>query len=389
MKRLAFVLFVAVAIWGVEFDPELIPFTEEIDLVFSMDTTGSMAVVIHDFRGDIGGMVSELVDRGTDFRIGGTTFGDGVNAWDFDPAIDGFQLTDDADTFIEQLNSTGSSGGGDAPEFQLDALYVSAFEYDWDISRPRAVVMFTDAPYHYPGDGSTSGVDPDLLYELFVGTGIPVFISHSCYSLEATEYYDSLAHDSGGCSYPLSTSWREIFEDIISTVEGYIYFSVGLTDFDGLELYSITLEGMDGYSGSPRTIDLSSFETSSGSVSVGWILHEESLLRPLEEFEYRLVLLSSDGEIEHEGTIEDVKESPTNPQTLSLSTHPNPFNSTVAIDAPQGYAVSITDTEGRKVATLGTGSTSWTPEKSLPSGIYIVKAEGDGGMVTERIVYMK
>ncbi len=86
---------------------------------------------------------------------------------------------------------------------------------------------------------------------------------------------------------------------------------------------------------------------------------------------------------------ESTEETPTTPQTLTLSTHPNPFNSTVAIDAPEGYAMTITDTEGRKVADLGTGSTSWTPEKYLPSGIYIVKAEGDGGMVTQRIVYMK
>ena len=83
------------------------------------------------------------------------------------------------------------------------------------------------------------------------------------------------------------------------------------------------------------------------------------------------------------------EEMPLTPTSLTLPAHPNPFNSAVEIDAPAGYAVTITDTDGRHVATLGTGSTRWIPGEGQPSGVYLVKAEGDGESLTQRIVYMK
>ncbi len=86
---------------------------------------------------------------------------------------------------------------------------------------------------------------------------------------------------------------------------------------------------------------------------------------------------------------ESTTEHPTTPTALNLTAHPNPFNSSVEIDAPDGYTVTITDTDGRHVATLGTGSNRWIPVSGQPSGIYIVKAEGGDEILTQRIVYMK
>ncbi len=83
------------------------------------------------------------------------------------------------------------------------------------------------------------------------------------------------------------------------------------------------------------------------------------------------------------------EDHPPTPNALTLTAHPNPFNSAVEIDAPDGYKVTITDTDGRHVATLGTGSTRWTPGREQPSGVYLVKAEGDGESLTRRVVYLK
>jgi len=82
-------------------------------------------------------------------------------------------------------------------------------------------------------------------------------------------------------------------------------------------------------------------------------------------------------------------ENPSTPNALTLTAHPNPFNSAVEIDAPNGYIVTITDIDGRHVSTLGTGSTRWIPVTGQPSGVYLVKAEGYGENLTQSIVYMK
>ncbi len=68
-----------------------------------------------------------------------------------------------------------------------------------------------------------------------------------------------------------------------------------------------------------------------------------------------------------------IHETPKIPTKLSLLTHPNPFNSTLRITAPENATVTIHDTRGRMVADLGT-SRLWNPGDDVPSGVYIVRA---------------
>lgn len=111
------------------------------------------------------------------------------------------------------------------------------------------------------------------------------------------------------------------------------------------------------------------------------------------------------------------------PAQFAIRAYPNPFNSAVVISVGAGLRpaqgtggsethpyIEIFDINGRMVANIPVGAglrpargkggsetaplrnetTIWTPDESLPSGIYLVRASvGDGQMATKRVVYLK
>jgi hypothetical protein len=108
------------------------------------------------------------------------------------------------------------------------------------------------------------------------------------------------------------------------------------------------------------------------------------------------------------------RETPERPDKMNISAHPNPFNSavTIAIEgvgdgSPVPFDVEIFDVNGRMVegGTVGAycirpfdGSTRltpttqeyiWTPDKSIPSGVYLVRATFGDCEMARRVVYLK
>ncbi len=100
------------------------------------------------------------------------------------------------------------------------------------------------------------------------------------------------------------------------------------------------------------------------------------------------------------------------PERFSLTAYPNPFNSSCEITAPAGTDVKIYDLRGNIVFTNAVGARSprpmqkgaetvslqngtrtfiWTPDKSISSGVYLVKAfeQTNSVVCTKRIVYLK
>ncbi len=76
------------------------------------------------------------------------------------------------------------------------------------------------------------------------------------------------------------------------------------------------------------------------------------------------------------------------PDEMSLSAYPNPFNSTIEIDASWEADISVYDTKGRLVADLGKNR-KWSPGDGLSSGIYLISAKADGEKNTIKTVYLK
>lgn len=94
----------------------------------------------------------------------------------------------------------------------------------------------------------------------------------------------------------------------------------------------------------------------------------------------------------------DAQEPPILPSEFSLTTYPNPFNSTVRIDFELPRAsdvrVSIFNTLGEQVATLfnghtsaGTHTLSWSPNSA--SGVYFVKLSTGEFVTSRKILYIR
>ncbi len=111
----------------------------------------------------------------------------------------------------------------------------------------------------------------------------------------------------------------------------------------------------------------------------------------------------------------DIPENPFKPQDIALSAYPNPFNSAVRISVEQTFlsvqngqtgmsdlpTVEIFDIAGRLVADLPVTTCDfenpqvvptpviWQPEKSVGSGVFLVRAKIGDKSVTKKIIYLK
>jgi len=88
-------------------------------------------------------------------------------------------------------------------------------------------------------------------------------------------------------------------------------------------------------------------------------------------------------------------EIPT-PDYFELSVFPNPFNSVVTIHAPAYAEIEIFDILGRKISVLRNTRKSpdvaafeWSPDAGTASGVYFIRAVGEGEVRSARMVYLK
>ena len=77
------------------------------------------------------------------------------------------------------------------------------------------------------------------------------------------------------------------------------------------------------------------------------------------------------------------------PDMISLFAFPNPFNSACHISAPENAELDIFDINGRSITEFDGGDQIWTPEASVGSGIYLVRAKIGDKDITKRVVYLK
>ena len=117
-----------------------------IDIVVVFDVTESMQPYIEAMKEVTIDFADQLAKANRDYRLGLVTFEDYV-------IRDETEFTRSAREFKSWVGSLQAGGGGDIPEDSLDALVVaSRFPF-----RPEAqgvVILITDAPNHYRGDGS-------------------------------------------------------------------------------------------------------------------------------------------------------------------------------------------------------------------------------------------
>lgn len=120
-----------------------------MDVVFLIDTTGSMDDEIAVVKESIVDMITEI-ERGKpapDVRFGLVLYRDRGDEY----VTKTFELTRDTDSIIRTVRDIRSGGGGDTPESVNEALHeaVSNINWDKDIDTEKTIFLIGDAEPHY------------------------------------------------------------------------------------------------------------------------------------------------------------------------------------------------------------------------------------------------
>eukprot|EP01102_Stenamoeba_stenopodia_P005939 TRINITY_DN1664_c0_g1_i2.p1 TRINITY_DN1664_c0_g1~~TRINITY_DN1664_c0_g1_i2.p1 ORF type:complete len:333 (+),score=81.35 TRINITY_DN1664_c0_g1_i2:91-1089(+) len=166
----------------------------ELDLVFVIDTTGSMGSVISHVCQNVNMIVSEIIAaEGADVRFGLVEYKD-TNDFSqqgpdfFDKKARKYDFTKNLDEMKKNVSTLMATGGGDYPEAVASGFHLLN-EMQFRPSATKVVVHIADAPPHgcqTPSDSLVNG-DPnaDLIYESqkALGSGYRIY-SVGCSSVD-------------------------------------------------------------------------------------------------------------------------------------------------------------------------------------------------------------
>ncbi|GAA1984331.1 vWA domain-containing protein [Catenulispora subtropica] len=182
----------------------------KVDLVFAIDTTGSMSPYIDATVTAANTILDDLSGKGTparlaDFRIGLVDYKDVDSEIpgcppDYDAVVDLNFATKRTDIVNALGTLPGKVGGGcDIPEDVLSGVQ-TAVNYPWRNGVTKAIVTMGDAPGHDPENHSgltsasviaaANAVDPASVYPILVG-----------YDTSATSFMTHLATGTGGQTF--------------------------------------------------------------------------------------------------------------------------------------------------------------------------------------------
>lgn len=117
-----------------------------IDVVFAVDTTGSMGGLLEGAKRTVWSIASHIraTDPNADVRIGLVAYRDVTDNYVTKP----FALTTDLDSVYAELASYTASGGGDFPEHVDAAIDVSLHKMLWRSDAKKLLFVVGDAPPH-------------------------------------------------------------------------------------------------------------------------------------------------------------------------------------------------------------------------------------------------
>jgi len=124
--------------------------SSKADLVFVLDTTGSMSRQINVVINNVLAFVDGLSAEGVDYRLAGYSYGDEV------PYRSMINFTGDAAAFKNWVTNLDAVGGNDWPENPLDSIVHSGTALSWRSDAQQIIMLVTDAPAHVAGDGGDS-----------------------------------------------------------------------------------------------------------------------------------------------------------------------------------------------------------------------------------------
>ena len=231
------------------------------DIVFVFDDTGSMGGIITGLKAKAIDFANTLANSSIDYRLGLVTFKDDVTV------INGGVLTDEASVFNDCVDDLYASGGGDWEEDSLDALG-TATTYLFRPGVQKIVILITDAPPHYAGDGDgyTNRTVAGTITELQAAGAMTFVVGPN-----RSEYngIGSISYETGGRWYSIDSDFSGIIDDIGTVITHQYRIDYTTPDVaDGTIRTVVATVNYDGASAS----DTSSY-TSDCPTGTGLYLH--------------------------------------------------------------------------------------------------------------------
>lgn len=119
-----------------------------VDLVFVVDTTGSMGGSISSVKSEATNIINTLAAQGNGFQAGVVSYNDYDDRTSNDASV--LQgLTNNQAAIVSAINSLSANGGGDTPEDVVAGLQ-AALGLAWRRESSKAIILMGDAPDH-PG----------------------------------------------------------------------------------------------------------------------------------------------------------------------------------------------------------------------------------------------
>ncbi|MBQ6057515.1 MAG: VWA domain-containing protein [Treponema sp.] len=149
---------------------------QKVDVIFAIDTTGSMKDDVQKLREDwIPRLIASLKDYGN-LRIGLLLYRDYGDTYRLmGLPVKRFEFTDKIEVFTKNLNNFVIYGneGGDIPEAVYEALYASLAFYKWRIDATRKIILIGDAEPH-PSPRGTGKYSKELVAQTAKAKGVVI-----------------------------------------------------------------------------------------------------------------------------------------------------------------------------------------------------------------------
>jgi len=141
---------------GIAARPPVTSGMHQVDVVFAVDTTGSMGGLIDGAKRTVFSIANHIrkTDANADVRIGLVAYRDVGDEY----VTRDFALTTDLDAVFAELSSYEAAGGGDTPEDVDAALDVALHKMRWRTGAKKLVFLVGDAPPASRGDVPTFDV---------------------------------------------------------------------------------------------------------------------------------------------------------------------------------------------------------------------------------------
>ncbi|KAJ8304723.1 hypothetical protein KUTeg_018306, partial [Tegillarca granosa] len=166
-----------------------------VEVVFSFDTTGSMACYLDQVRQKLKETCRRLLRDIQSIRIGLIAHGDYC---DYDNYVTKYiDLTSDVDQLVSFAKDVSTTGGGDTPEC-YEWVLKKAQQLDWSEDSAKALVVIGDCEPH-PPSYTDQNIDWHAELDVLKGMEVKVYGVHCGGPCLASQFYMELAEQSDGC----------------------------------------------------------------------------------------------------------------------------------------------------------------------------------------------